>query len=398
MHINGKENLAQLEENLRSRVNDHLCSIGYLRTIKNELYLPEISKDIIRNLHRQKKDEILIADSKFINNAEKLKKHFASGREIDPNKIEPRLELIKTHTWQSNLFKLASLNWSVPVSSGFGRRLRFLVWDNANDKLIGLIALGDPVFNQGVRDDYIGWSGNDRSQRLVNLMDAYVLGALPPYNLLLCGKLISCIIRSAEIYRIFFDKYNTRESLVSGKFKSAKLLAVTTSSALGKSSIYNRLTLNKVRYFKKLGYSGGWGHFHIPTSIFSELRNYLTNIGHHYPTSYELDQGGNWRLRNIRTALERLGISEDLLRHGIRREVYISEFADNTIEALKDASIDPVFTNLLNIKDIAELSLDRWVLPRARRNDTFRHWSSSNFIDLIRKNYSQAEANWNQAA
>jgi hypothetical protein len=38
----------------------------------------------------------------------------------------------------------------VPVSNGFGRRLRYLVWDEHNDKLIGLIAIGDPVFNLSV--------------------------------------------------------------------------------------------------------------------------------------------------------------------------------------------------------------------------------------------------------
>jgi len=37
------------------------------------------------------------------------------------------------------------------VSRGYGRQ-RFLIWDQSNEKLIGLIALGDPVFNLRVRD------------------------------------------------------------------------------------------------------------------------------------------------------------------------------------------------------------------------------------------------------
>ena len=98
------------------------------------------------------------------------------------------------------MFRLASLTWSVPVSNGFGRRLRYLVWDAHNGKLIGLIAIGDPVFNLSVRDNLIGWNVHDRTARLVNIMDAYVLGALPPYNALLAGKMIACLIRSREIY------------------------------------------------------------------------------------------------------------------------------------------------------------------------------------------------------
>ena len=77
---------------------------------------------------------------------------------------------------------LASLTWSVPVSNGFGRRLRYLVWDESNGKLMGLIAIGDPVFNLAARDKLIGWTSKDRNSRLVNIMDAYVLGAIPPYN------------------------------------------------------------------------------------------------------------------------------------------------------------------------------------------------------------------------
>ena len=92
------------------------------------------------------------------------------------------LQPISSDTWEGDLFRLASLTWSVPVSNGFGRRLRFLVWDNHNGKLIGIIAIGDPVFNLSVRDNLIEWDVKARGERLVNIMDAYVLGALPPYS------------------------------------------------------------------------------------------------------------------------------------------------------------------------------------------------------------------------
>lgn len=70
-----------------------------------------------------------------------LIKHFASGSDIDPARISPVLERIKSDTWQSDLFRLASLTWAVPVSNGFGCKLRYLVWDEHNKKLIGLIAI-----------------------------------------------------------------------------------------------------------------------------------------------------------------------------------------------------------------------------------------------------------------
>src|SRR6185312_10384480 len=94
--------------------------------------------------------------------AAELLKFFASGTEIDPSRIKPRLELVEADSVQSDLFRFASLTWSVPVSAGYGRRMRFLVWDDSNGKLMGLIALGDPVFNLGARDSSIGWTGEQR--------------------------------------------------------------------------------------------------------------------------------------------------------------------------------------------------------------------------------------------
>ena len=81
-------------------------------------------------------------------------------------------------------------------------------------------------------------------------MDAYVLGALPPYNTLLCGKMVACLIRSREVYNEFTRTYGNTSGIISGKAKKARLLAVTTSSSMGRSSVYNRLKLGSVRYFE----------------------------------------------------------------------------------------------------------------------------------------------------
>jgi hypothetical protein len=97
------------------------------------------------------------------------------------------------------------LTWSVPVSNGFGRRLRYLVWDKQNEKLLGIIAIGDPIFNLSVRDNHIDWNVEDGGKRLVNMMDAYVFGALPPYNMLLGGKLVACLLRTRDIYDDFAE-------------------------------------------------------------------------------------------------------------------------------------------------------------------------------------------------
>jgi hypothetical protein len=309
--------------------------------------------------------------------------HFASGDEIVPRRIAPALQRVSPGTWESDLFRLASLTWSVPVSNGFGRRLRYLVWDQQNGKLIGIIAIGDPVFNLSVRDNLIGWNVKDRTARLVNIMDAYVLGALPPYNSLLGGKTVACMVRSRDIYDDFLRVYGRSTGIISHQEKKARLLAVTTSSSMGRSSVYNRLKLGGVEYFRSIGYTSGWGHFHIPDSLFAEFREYLRLIGHAYADQHRFGQGPNWRFRATRAALSALGFNHGLLRHGIQREVFISELAGNSLKLLHSGRGRPDLSSLLSAEDVAQLAVERWMLPRSERRPEFKVWKRDGIASLI---------------
>jgi SAM-dependent methyltransferase len=372
------------EVRLKRKLRQHLGTLGFRRDQKGNLLLPDNSKENVRRLHGPQRDEILRSQAEFIRkNTPKIEQYFASGKEVDPAKISARLERVESHTWQGDLFRLATLTWAVPVSSGFGRRLRFLVWDDHNGKLIGVIAIGDPVFNLAVRDNFIGWSGTDRASRLVNIMDAYVLGAVPPYNMLLGGKLVACLVRSLEIYKEFQQQYRNSTGIISQERKSPRLLAVTTSSSMGRSSVYNRLKLNETTYMQSIGYSGGWGHFHVPDELFHELRAYLRNGGHRCADLHGYGQGPNWRIRVIRAALSALGFKGDLLKHGIQREVFISLLADNAKKILSDGMGRPRTTSLKSVTEISSAARERWLLPRSARLPDFRAWERAGIEKLI---------------
>ena len=312
-----------------------------------------------------------------------LLKHFAAGQEVEPHNILPVLDRISSDTWQSELFRLASLTWSVPVSNGFGRRLRYLVWDGNNQKLLGLLAIGDPVFNLSVRDDLIEWNVHDRRARLVNVMDAYVLGSLPPYNTLLGGKLVACLVRTREVYKDFIRAYGGTTGIISQQRKEARLLAVTTSSSLGRSSVYNRLKLDGIEYFRSIGYTAGWGHFHIPDRLFTELRNYLREIEHPYADLHRFGSGPNWRLRTMRAALRELGFKGDLLRHGVQREVFLCLLASNAKKLLRTGQGHPDLSSLLDVSGVSQLALDRWILPRSQRRTEYRNWTREDLLELL---------------
>lgn len=374
------------EATLKRALRNHLRMLGFTKNSEGELVLPEGGKEIVKNLHRSQRRERLAAAQKFLDYAlAKNLKHFASGDEIDPSRIALRLIPIKTGSANSDLFRLATLTWSVPVSPGFGRRMRYLVWDDGHDKLAGVIALGDPVYNLSVRDNEINWTVHDRAKRLVGILDAYVLGAVPPYNMLLVGKAIACLIRSREVFDDFTKQYGKSVGVISKTAKRARLLAVTTTSSMGKSSVYNRLRLDGRLYFKPLGYTEGWGHFHITDTLFDKMRAYLRERDHSYADQHKFGEGPNWRLRTIRAALAGLKVNENILRHGIKREVFITTFADNAYEVLRTGKAKANTSSLLTVAEISDQARQRWIIPRAGRGEIdYKSWKREMIPLLIK--------------
>ena len=372
------------EARIKRHLRQHLADLGFTKDESGALILPDDSKDTVRALHRKQREDKASKNSSFVARfLPSLRLYFASGADVEPEKIRPKLQLVTGDGLEARLFRLAALTWSVPVSAGFGRRMRYLVWDENNGKLIGIFAIGDPVYNMGVRDDHIGWTVKDREKRLVNLMDAYVLGAIPPYNMLLGGKLVACLIRTRDVYDDFRARYGETEGIISGAAKNARLVAVTTSSSMGRSAVYNRLKLGETSYFSSIGYTGGWGHFHIPDDLFEEMRNYLRAIDHGYADMHTFGEGPNWRLRTVRAALNALGFKEDILKHGIHREVFLCETVGNSFDMLKGAAKRPKLDGLLSVKQVGELAVQRWMIGRAGRRPEYRAWSNTSLGDLI---------------
>jgi hypothetical protein len=361
------------EAQLRRHVRTHLKKLGFGKGQNGELVPPSLDKLGYRELHAPQHAERLAEEAEFLRNHKKcLIGHFASGDEVDVKSLRVRLELIEHTTWQSDLFRFATLLWSIPVSKGFGRRMRFLVWDDRSGKLMGLFGLGDPVFNLRVRDRLIGWTAHERATRLVHMLDGYVVGAVPPFNRVLGGKLIASLMRTQEVVSAFRSKYVASAGIISGSTKNAHLVAITTTSALGRSAVYNRLRLDGIDYLESIGFTGGYGHFHFPRALFDEMREYLMYRKDPYANNHGYGEGPNWRLRSIRRVLQLLGMNPDLVKHGLAREVFVSHVADNAIDILSGRRKRPKYETLLSAASVARLAIHRWMLPRSLRDESFK--------------------------
>ena len=355
---------------LREQVIAGLEDMGF--TIGPDRVTPPAypDKESIRRMYAAERRQFVVERHELLRRLERRGlPFFATGDEVSPPHIRPRLELVE-EPLQADIFRYACLLWSIPVSTGYGRRMRFLVFDEANDKLIGVLGLADPVYCLAVRDTWVGWADNDKRRRLWHAMDAYVLGAVPPYNYLLGGKLVALLATSNDVRNHFVARYEGRKSGILGLVREPHLVLLTTTSAMGRSSMLNRLKRDGQPIWESLGMTMGWGHFHLGNGQFEAMADFMRQ---EYPdvfASYKFGGGPSWKLRVIRECLRELEIPQTALQHGVQREVFAAPLSSNWREFLQGRSQVPGFFDR-SLSDLTSFFRERWLLPRAARDTRY---------------------------
>jgi len=341
------------------------------------------SKRTVRAIHTHFRQDRLEDEAEFVQKwYPRISHYFASGKDVDPQRIDPYPVLVDENEEHAALFRIASLWWSIPVSRGYGRRFRILIFDRSNGKLFGLLALTDPVFNLRTRDAWIGWEVRARENKLVHVMDACVLGAVPPYNCLLGAKFVSLLAASDFTRQLFKRRYRKKKSIIRKRNFDGRLALVTTTSALGKSSILNRLRFGSVEVFQPVGFTEGYGHFHLANGTFEKIRAFLSKCRDKELGRYKFGKGPNYRIRVVRKALERLSLPPELLRHGIRRGVYVAPLARNAAEFL-NGSASRLLWYQRPLDELVRFWRERWLLPRAARDNSYRSFDASAWREIL---------------
>ncbi|OJJ19779.1 hypothetical protein BI308_21335 [Roseofilum reptotaenium AO1-A] len=287
---------------------------------------------------------------------DKVGHHIAVPSDINILKVDPYLVLVESKVSHQRLWAYASSFWSIPVTHGYGRRMRYFIFDSQNDKLIGILGLCDPVIGLGVRDKLIGWSKAKKLKRLYNCMTAYILGAIPPYNLILGSKLIALTVMFPEIKQNFYQKYKDKCSVITGENKKPFLAYVDTLGAFGKSSIYNRLiNWNFVDYTK------GQSHLHITANGSWEIIKQI--VPNHIFETYKFGKGPNWKMRVLKAGLRELGLSEDMLSIGWQRAYYNCPLAQNWNQYLLGQTDDIIWKDYEK-DELLRYWYERWIHPR----------------------------------
>ena len=281
------------------------------------------------------KDKSLIAsyyDSQWkptdINNKE------LTIREIE--ELDPYVEIVDDNPKESTKWaQIRRMIHTMDFTANPGRNVKINVKDRVSGKLLGQISLASDVTSMGVRDNFIGWSKDNKfvDGKLNHTTIASTIVCTQPlgYNFL-GGKLVAMMTTVPEVRNHWKTKYGQT------------LIAVGTTSLYGIHSQYNGIPL-----FKTLGESAGKISLKPEDKFYDPWHHWLKeNRAEWYKqniTEERARNGANMgyesngpvsgiKQKILGKIFKECGIKANEYHHGFKRGVYLAMMYENGREFL----------------------------------------------------------------
>lgn len=368
--------------NLKIEVSKILRRQGYKLKPDGVFTLKNDEREEKRKVHEIAKAERVGASEQFLlDNLPLIQEHIIDGKNLDVTKIDPEIIEIESGSKEEDFFRWWNIVWwSLPYEHAYGRQMRFIIWDKYHNAPIGLIGLQSPILSWSARDKHLGIKPEKRDFWINQSLSAQRIGALPPYNDIRGGKLVALLMTAEIVRKKFQKKYKDQKTLLLGRKLPSNLLFITTTGAYGKSSVYNRLKFQGESVSEFIGYTQGSGTFHIPNALYEDLVTYLKKRG--FETERGYGNGPSRKLRLIDQALQLLGFANGIT-HGIRRAVYLFPMAKNLKDVIQSGK-KPAWHHR-SVTEMTQFWKDRWAIPHAEKDKTYRDFSKDEFIKQTRK-------------
>jgi len=251
--------------------------------------------------------------------------------------LDPYVEIIDDPKESTKWAAVRRMIHTMDFTANPGRNVKINVKDRVSGKLLGQISLASDVTAMGVRDNFIGWTKDNKfvDGKLNNTTIASTIVCTQPlgYNFL-GGKLIAMMTTTPEVRAYWKSKYDN------------VLIAVGTTSLYGIHSQYNGIPL-----FKTLGESAGKislkpdDKFYDPWHQWiKENKNdwYLENITRERARNgANMGYEANGPVSGIKQKIlgqifKECGIKATEYHHGFKRGVYMAMMYENGCEYLRN--------------------------------------------------------------
>jgi len=251
--------------------------------------------------------------------------------------LDPYVEIIDDPKESTKWAAVRRMIHTMDFTANPGRNVKINVKDRVSGKLLGQISLASDVTAMGVRDNFIGWTKDNKfvDGKLNNTTIASTIVCTQPlgYNFL-GGKLIAMMTTTPEVRTYWKEKYKN------------VLIAVGTTSLYGIHSQYNGIPL-----FKTLGESAGKislkpdDKFYDPWHQWIKENKpdwYMENITRERARNgASMGYESNGPVSGIKQKIlgqifKECGIKATEYHHGFKRGVYMAMMYENGCEYLRN--------------------------------------------------------------
>ena len=332
------------EYDLRQRIIDDLSYVSKMSVGEYTLYQKYLE---IQQRYPSQEMGTLFGASKQLVNEDHIKLINESKNNIwfpeDPmdfEKLEP--ELIYTDldndrqsagSWPEKWNCVRTFTSTMKNSSNIGRNLHYIVRDKVSGKYLGVICITGDFIDLTPRDDYIGWEREYKtnSGKLNNSCIGSTIVPLQPLGFNYTrGNLLALLCLSDDVQNQWQENYGD------------KLVSVTTTSLYGKSKTGGLSQYDRLKHWKKMGYSKGSLSYELTKETEKEMLKYAEK---HYNDRYFMlyvakRENGQTLKRDHRNRMRqfmysRLKIPKDIIKSEHQRGIYFSTLYDNSREFLR---------------------------------------------------------------
>ena len=251
--------------------------------------------------------------------------------------LDPYVEIIDDPKESTKWAAVRRMIHTMDFTANPGRNVKINVKDRVSGKLLGQISLASDVTAMGVRDNFIGWTKDNKfvDGKLNNTTIASTIVCTQPlgYNFL-GGKLIAMMTTVPEVREYWNSKYKNI------------LIAVGTTSLYGIHSQYNGIPL-----FKTLGESAGKISLKPDDKFYDPWHQWIKeNRAQWYKDNISDERARNGasmgyeangpvsgiKQKILGQIFKECGIKATQYHHGFKRGVYMAMMYENGCEYLRN--------------------------------------------------------------
>ena len=274
------------------------------------------------------------------------------------NAIEPIIEVVEQGTGDDWILTRRLIH-SMEFTANPGRNVKFFVKDKTTNKVLGVISLGSDVTSLGVRDEFIGWTKDDKFKngKLNHTAIGSTICCTQPLGFnFLGGKLVAAMVTSGTIRDTWKKLYGQT------------VVGFSTTALYGIHSMYNGIP-----HWKTLGETKGKISLKPDDKFYDVWHQWLKdNRREEYDkvtTSTTGQPVTGIKQKILQLIYKELGIKRAEYEHGFKRGCYYADLYQNGKEFLRsEISEDELIMKPKYEQDVEYIK--NWWKPKAIKRYT----------------------------